>query len=168
VACHPGKPFEQSGRVDGALEERHKARELDKNAYLPHFILTETYLTTGRIAEGLASAEQAYALMPSCSWCWGLLAAALARSGQDDRASALLRKHGESPPTPVMGRVWFHLLRSEIDEAAHWYEVAINQRESFAVVFPSYPFVAPLRASHYWPRLATMMNLPPVQTDVTF
>jgi len=44
----------------------------------------------------------------------------------------------------------------------------IDQRESFAVMFPSYPLVAPLRDSHHWPRLAAMMNLPPVQADVTF
>ena len=123
-------------------------------------------LATGRIAEAVASAEKAYSLTPSSSMCWGFLAAALARSGQNDRASALLREHGESPK-PVWGRVWYHLLRSEIDEAAHWYEVAIDQRELFAVMFPSYPVVAPLRASHHWPRLATMMNLPPVQADVT-
>jgi tetratricopeptide (TPR) repeat protein len=141
--------------------------ELDENAATPHFILAETYLATGRIAEAVASAEKAYSLTPYHSMCWGFLAAALARSGQNDRASALLRKHGESP-TPVCGRVWYHLMRSEIDEAAYWYEVMINQRESFAVMFPSYPFVAPLRESHYWPRLAAMMNLPPVQTDVTF
>ena len=68
-------------------------------------------------------------------------------------------------------RVWrlqqeAHLLRSEIDEAAHWYEVTIDQRELFAVMFPSYPVVAPLRESQYWPRLATLMKLPPVLTDV--
>ena len=152
---------------DRALEELYKARELDENAATPHFILAETYLATGRIAEAVASAEKAYSLTPSNSMCWGLLAAALARSGQNDRSSALLRKHGQSP-TPVWGRVWYHLLRSEIDEAAHWYEVTIDQRESFAVMFPSYPLVAPLRESHHWPRLAAMMNLPPVQTDVTF
>ena len=152
---------------DRALEELHKARELDESSATPHFILAETYLATGRIAEAVVSAEKAYSLMPSHSMCWGFLAAALARSGQNDRASALLRKHGESP-TPVWGRVWYHLLRSEIDEAAHWYAVTIEQRELFAVMFPSYPVVAPLRASHHWPRLATMMNLPPVQADVTF
>jgi tetratricopeptide (TPR) repeat protein len=151
---------------DRALEELHKARELDENSATPHFILTETYLATGRIDEAVASAEKAYSLTPSNSMCWGLLAAALARSGQNDRASTLLRKHGESP-SPVWGRVWYHLLRSEIDEAAHWYEVMIDQRESFAVMFPSYPVVAPLRENQHWPRLATMMNLPPVRTDVT-
>jgi len=152
---------------DRAMEELHKARELDETSATPLFIFAETYLATGRIAEAVASAEKAYSLTPSSSMCWGFLAAALARSGQNDRASALLREHGESPK-PVWGRVWYHLLRSEIDEAAHWYEVTIDQRELFAVMFPSYPVVAPLRASHHWPRLATMMNLPPVQADVTF
>ena len=148
---------------DLALDELHKAQELDENSATPLFILTETYLATGRIAEAVASAEKAYSMTPSHSMCWGLFAVALARSGQNDRAAALLRKHGDSP-SPIFGRVWYHLLRSEVDEAAHWYEVMIDQRESFAVMFPSYPFAAALRESHHWPRLATMMNLPLVYT----
>ena len=57
-------------------------------------------------------------------------------------------------------------MRSEIDAAAHWYEVTIDQRESFAVMFSSYPVVTPLRASHHWPRLAQMMNLPPATASM--
>ena len=89
-----------------------------------------------------------------------MFAAALVRVGGKETAPReLIAKHGDSP-TPVWGRVWYHLLCSEIDEAARWDQVMIQQREPFAVMFPNYPVVRSLRASHHWPKLARMMNLP--------
>ena len=66
---------------------------------------------------------------------------------------------GEAP-LPVWGRVEYHLLGSELDAAADWYEKMIEQREPFAVIFASAPNVKALRESPRWPKLAKMMNLP--------
>jgi hypothetical protein len=63
-------------------------------------------------------------------------------------------------PNPVWGRINYHLLCSEIDAAADWYERAIQERDPFAVVFASIPWGKDLRESPRWPRLAKMMNLP--------
>ncbi len=38
-------------------------------------------------------------------------------------------------PTPLWGRAWYHLLCSEIAEAARWYEKMIDAREIFAPVY---------------------------------
>ena len=144
---------------DRALEELHAALALDQRHPAPNFVISETYWATGRFAEAANAAGKAYEASPSQSMCWGSFAAALVRSGEKDRAAALLATHGDSPK-PVWGRVWYHLLCAEMDEAARWYEVAIEQREPFAVMFPGYPVVRPLRTSHHWPRLAAMMSLP--------
>jgi hypothetical protein len=89
----------------------------------------------------------------------GLLAACLVRLGERDRAETLIRDMGGSP-TPIWGRAWYHLLCSETDAAAYWYEKMIDARDMFAAVYARSHYTAALRASPHWPRLARMMNLP--------
>ena len=60
----------------------------------------------------------------------------------------------------LCGRAWYHLLCSEIAEAALWYEKMIEAREIFAPVYANSLYTKELRASPYWARLARMMNLP--------
>ena len=92
----------------------------------------------------------------------GLLAALLVRIGERDTAEALLAEMGPSP-TPMWGRAWYHLLCSEIDAAAAWYEKMIEAREIFAPVYAKSLYTAELRASPYWSTLARMMKLPESQ-----
>ena len=88
----------------------------------------------------------------------GFLAASLVRLGEKDRAEALLREMGDAP-TPIWGRAWYHLLCSEVDAAADWYEKMIEAREMFAPVYANSLYTAELRASSHWAKLARMMNL---------
>ena len=87
------------------------------------------------------------------------IAGSLAHTGDKSRAAEIIRQMGASP-TPVMGRVLYHLLCSETDEAADWYEKAIEQREPFALIIAAAPCNRVLRESPRWPALAKMMNLP--------
>ena len=75
----------------------------------PHTGFGEAYLALGRVAEAVAAAERAHRNLPQQSMGAGLLAAALFRLGEKDRAEALLREIGDSP-TPIWGRAWYHLL----------------------------------------------------------
>jgi hypothetical protein len=59
------------------------------------------------------------------------------------------------------GRVEYHLLCSEIDAAADWYEKMIDVHDPFAVVFAAIPLGKALLQSARRPRLASMMKLPP-------
>jgi hypothetical protein len=88
----------------------------------------------------------------------GFLAACLVRLGEKDRAEALLREMGDSP-TPIWGRVWYHLLCSEVDAAAGWYEKMIEARDMFAATYANSLYTKELRASPHWAKLARMMNL---------
>jgi serine/threonine-protein kinase len=154
-----GSLLNATEQYDRALEELRKALELDENHVGANFVIGETYWRLGRFAEATAAAETAHRLVPSHSMCWGLLAAVLAHEGDRNRAAALIAEHGDWP-TPVWGRVWYHLLCAELDEAAHWYRVSIEQREPFALMFANYPVTKALRASHHWSTLASSMNLP--------
>ena len=62
-------------------------------------------------------------------------------------------------PTPIWGRAWYHLLCSEVADAAQWYEGMIDAREIFAPVYANSLYTEQLRGSPYWPRLAGMMIL---------
>jgi len=68
-------------------------------------------------------------------------------------------------PTPVWGRVLYHLHTLELDTAADWYEAMIEQRDPFALVYAAAPITKALREHHRWRKLAAMMKLP--QTAVS-
>ena len=111
------------------------------------------------LTEALPAAERARQLAPWNARVAGVLAAILIRTGDKDRAAELRRQLQLKDAAPI-GMVVYHLLCSEIDAAADWYEKCIEQREPFAVMYARTAFVAPLRSSSRWPALARMMNLP--------
>jgi len=148
-----------AGRFEEALQEGRKALEIADDQMHPHLAFGEVYLALGRVGEAVAAAERAHRNLPEQSMGTGLLAAALFRLGEKNRAEALLREIGESP-TPIWGRAWYHLLCGELDAAALWYEKMITAREVFAPVYANSLYTAELRASPHWARLARLMNLP--------
>jgi hypothetical protein len=83
----------------------------------------------------------------------------LAQAGQAARGEAIMRGLEGAKLSPF-SHVFFHVLRSEIDLAADWYEKSIEQRELFALICAPSPVISPLRESPRWPRLAQLMNLP--------
>jgi tetratricopeptide (TPR) repeat protein len=87
-----------------AIVELQKALELDANFWLAHYNLAEIYLTTGKLEDAVAAGERAYQLAPWNSMATGMLAAALFRGGERERAQALIEQMGERP-IPVWGRV---------------------------------------------------------------
>ena len=147
-----------AGRYEEALQEGRKALDLTQTEIHPFLAMGEAYLGLGRVAEAAASAEKAHRNFPQNSMPIGLLAACLMRLGEKNRAAALVREMGDSP-NPLWGRTWFHLLCSEVDDAASWYEKMIEARDVFAVIYANSPYTEELRASPHWARLARMMNL---------
>ena len=147
-----------AGMHTQAIEEAEKALDLDENFWLAHHNLAEIYIATQKFAEAVVAGERAYRSAPWNSMATGILAAALVGVGERHRAQALIEQMGDRP-TPLWGRVGYHLLCSEIDAAADWYEKAIQERDPFAIVFASVPYGKGLRESQRWPKLAKMMNL---------
>ena len=80
--------------------------------------------------------------------------------GTASRENVRARGTRPRPGTPIWGRVWYHLLCSEIDATAVWYQKMIEVRDIFAPIYANSPYTAELRASPYWPKLARMMKLP--------
>jgi eukaryotic-like serine/threonine-protein kinase len=147
------------GSFDRAIEEAQKAIELDESHYAPHFILGEAYLMSGRLRQAVTCFKRAHQAAPWHAVPIGLLAGTLFRLGEKDRAAELIGQMTD-PPRPVWGRVLYHLLTGEIDAAMDWFQIMVEHREPFALVFARSPLTEPLRQHPRWPTLAAMMNLP--------
>jgi tetratricopeptide (TPR) repeat protein len=143
-----------SGMYERSLIEAQKTLEIDERSWLSHNTMAESYLAQKMFPEAFESAEKAYRLAPWHPYCGGFLAGLCSRAGDELRAKELLVRL-----SPI-GMMSYHLLRSEIDIAADWYEQSIEQREPFAVLFSARSLIKPLRASPRWPALTKMMKLP--------
>ena len=146
------------GNAQRSLEEAERAVELDPHHVAPLFILGEALVALGRMDEALVHVEAAYHRAP-WTMAAGLLASMLAKRGDTARAASILEQMGPSP-SPVWGRVLYHLHMSEIDSAADWYERMIDARDPFALIYAAGQITAPLRAHPRWRQLAERMKLP--------
>ena len=146
-------------QYDRAIEQANEAMKIDATHLVPYTTLGEAYAAMERWPETIETLEQARRVSPDFALNTGILAGVLVRTGEKTRAEKLMLEMGETP-RPLLGRVWYHLLCSELDLAADWYERAIEQRDPFALVFANVPMFRALRQTSRWPKLAKMMNLP--------
>jgi TolB-like protein/predicted Ser/Thr protein kinase len=146
-----------AGRPADAIREAVRAAELEPQYFVAHQLLGESYLAAGALDEAIAAFERAHQQAPWNAMPTGLLGAAVWMAGDHARSAALLVEM--QAPMPLWGRVWYHLYKGEMDEAADWYERVIGERDPFALVYAAAPQLAPLRAHHRWPAIARVMNL---------
>jgi serine/threonine-protein kinase len=150
-------------RFDQAIDEGLRAIELEPNYFISQHLLGEAYWTSGKVNEAIAAFERAYQLAPWWPIAAGWHAAALWLRDQKTRATQIIMEMGDSP-IPLWGRVVYHLLTSDLDAAADWYDRMIEHRDPFALVYARAAIVAPLRGHPRWPELAARMKLPPIAT----
>jgi serine/threonine-protein kinase len=146
-------------RPDEAIRQANEALEIDEASLAAYVTLGEAYIFMERWEDAAAILEKGHQLFPQDGLSAGFLAGTLVHLGDHTRADALIREMGETP-RPLIGRVLYHVLCSDLDQAADWYERAINARDAFALVFAATPLVADLRQSPRWWKLARMMNMP--------
>ena len=146
-------------RVDEALDVARRSIEIDPTYFLTHNMLGEASWAAGLPDEALAAFERAHALAPWFGVATGWLAAIHRLAGREGVAEAFLAALGPTSK-PLWGRVVYHLLTSELDAAADWYEQMIEERDPFALLYARTSAVAPLRDHHRWPTLAARMKLP--------
>jgi eukaryotic-like serine/threonine-protein kinase len=157
------------GMYDRAIQEARKGLEIDENIWLPYYPLVNIYVAKGMMVEALAAAEKGYQHAPWNPRVIGLLAGVLARTGERDRAEALIGQMSKAQGGHVAASamVLYHLICSEIDAAADWFEKAIEQRDPLLLPWLRLPLTKPLRASPRWPKIAAMMNLPETMSQLS-
>ena len=135
--------------------------ELDENFWIPYGWLGARRVVQGQLAEALTLTEKGQSLAPWNLTMVGQLAGILEMTADPTRAQLLLQKLGDGTAFGAPGGFFaYHMVRSEIDLAADWFEKVIAQRDTRAPwIFPHF-FGDLLISSPHWPRLAKMMNLP--------
>jgi serine/threonine-protein kinase len=145
-----------AGHIDRAIVEATHGTEIE-DYFVTRQLLGEAYLASGRTQDALSEFERAHQLAPWMAVPTGLLAATLWNMGEKERAEELVRGMA---PMPLWGPTEYHLMTSQLDAAADWYERMIEQRDPFALVYALSAKTTALRAHPRWRRIAEMMNLP--------
>jgi eukaryotic-like serine/threonine-protein kinase len=151
--------FRAAGRIAEGLRTLQDVLELDENLWFTHFILGLEHAQSGNLSQAMVHAERAYVLAPWSPSAIGAFAAILTRSGEAQRAEALLDKlrPGDAYGAPI-GLGTFHLVCSEIEPAVEWVKKTIAQRHPAVFFFLNVHGQA-LRSSPSWPQLADSLNL---------
>jgi TolB-like protein/predicted Ser/Thr protein kinase len=150
-------------QFDQAIDEGLRAIELEPNYFVAQHLLGEAYWASGKRNQAISAFERAYQVAPWNAVAVAWFAVALWQRGETARAEQLIDETGDSP-LPLWGRVVYHLLTSDLDAAADWYERMIEARDPFALVYARASIVEPLRGHHRWPELAARMKLPAMAT----
>jgi len=145
-----------TGQYEEGIAEGRRALEINENAWLALQWIGIGYLSTGRLDEARAALERARQIAPWNGWIPGILAGIAAASGKKEQVNDLLKganAHGMS---------MYHLICSEIDQAAEWYQRALEQHDPLAVMSLKLlaQFMRPLRESPRWAALARRVHLP--------
>ena len=149
------------GRDDEALEQLKKVVELDPNQVVALASMVMIHADKGELAQALKIARQAYAVGRWFPDTVGLLAALLRRNGEDEQSRSIAKELGSGEALgDARAHAVFHLLCGEIDQGADWVEKAIEQRDSSMRIYLHFVICKGLRASHRWPKIARMVNLP--------
>jgi serine/threonine-protein kinase len=149
------------GNEDRGVAALRQVLELNERMYVPNLWLCGVALAHGQLGDAVGFAERAHDIEPRSFLAIGVLAGALARSGDHQRAERLRRELGTGEAIgAAAGFVGYHLARSDMDGAASWYVRVIAQHDPRANWILRRLFGDVLTASGHWPALAKPMNLP--------
>ena len=154
--------LQAAGRDREALEQLTKVLELDPNQAVAIVSKAMILADQGDLREALVTARRAHSIGPWLPETTGVLAALLRRNGDDAESESILNTmgsggvHGDARSLAL-----YHLLCGEVDTGADWAEKAINEYDlAMRTIYIRFVVCKQLRASHRWPKIAKMINLP--------
>ena len=148
-----------AGRDEEATDEARRILEINPD-FTAAYTLQALDVTTVPPDEALAYAERGVAQAPWQRPSIGLLAGVLSRQGQEVRARDLMAALDPASEGASAAFTMFHALRDEPEEAALWFERAIDEHLQFVpMILLTRPYLPRLRASSRWPALARRLHL---------
>jgi tetratricopeptide (TPR) repeat protein len=153
--------LQAAGRDTEALEQLQKVLELDQHQVVALVSMAMIYADRGELPQALVIARRAYAIAPWYPDTIGVLAALLRSNGEGVESQSLVQALGTGEALgDAHVQALFHLLCGEVDQGADWVEKAIEQRDLSMMIYLRFVVCKELRASHRWPKIAKMLNLP--------
>ena len=132
------------GRHDRAIAEAGKALEINESYWLAYHVISLSLLSQGLLTEARRAAEKAWQLAPWHPSVGGLLTGIIVQQDERRQAEELLRQMKTIAP---MGRVFYHLLCSELDTALDWLEKGLEQHDALLLTYIHSDLLEPLRMS---------------------
>jgi TolB-like protein/Tfp pilus assembly protein PilF len=154
--------LQAAGRDREALEQLKKVLELDPNQAVAMVSMAMILADQGNLQEALATARRAHSIGPWLPETTAVLAALLHRNGDDAESQSIAKTLGSGAvPGDARAQALLHLLCGDVDKGADWTEQAIGEYDlAMKTVYIRFVACKQLRASHRWPKIAKMINLP--------
>jgi Tfp pilus assembly protein PilF len=150
-----------AGRDQEACEQTQKVLELDPNLVVARVSVAHFQAAWGLLAEAVTAARKANEVGPWYPDARATLAALLKLSGAEDEARALRQSLGSGDGYgDARALAVYYLMCGEVDTGADWTERAIAERDFSMMYYLRFVVCKALRASHRWPAIARMVNLP--------
>jgi serine/threonine-protein kinase len=153
--------LQAAGRDREAYAQALEVLDLDGNLVVARVSIAHFHADWGELPEAVAAARQAHAVGPWYPDATATLAAMLRRTGEESEARALYESLGSGERFgDARAQAIYHLLYGDIDTAADWIEKAVDERDHSIMYYLRFVICRSLRASHRWPKIARMINLP--------
>jgi tetratricopeptide (TPR) repeat protein len=148
------------GRAAEATSQLERLLEIDAQFGPAIGFLGHEYLSQGQLSDALDCAERSLRVLPNHPNAVGFLAGVLRRMGEHERSDLLLETLAHKRPFGVArARAECHLVCGEVDAAAKWLEIAIQNRDPGIWLVLAGAAGTLVRASKYWKALAAQMNI---------
>jgi serine/threonine-protein kinase len=153
--------YQEAGRDADALAQLQKVLDLDPHQFVALVSMAMIIADSGDLAQALLIARRAHAIAPWYPDATAVLAALLRRNGDAAESQSLAQALGKGEAVGEHHvQALFHLLCGEVEVGADWAEKAIAERNLTIMLYLRFVVSKQLRASHRWPRIAKMLNLP--------
>jgi tetratricopeptide (TPR) repeat protein len=154
--------LEALGLEEESGAEWRRCVELDPDFWLGWVELGLHHAAHERFVDTRACAEKAFAYAPRSPFVVGLLAGALARTGDAHRSRALLDPLPGNSSEASIAHTLYHFVLGDIDSAAERAGNALEQRNFMLISNFLRPFEGRLSKSTAWPRVLAKAGLSPV------
>jgi TolB-like protein/Tfp pilus assembly protein PilF len=151
------------GDLEGSKTAAQHLIELHEKEFNGYLNLALLLTLEGKIRESIEVLERATKLVLWFPPLWGLLAANYRQAGEHEKATAIFQMPVMNPNGAAIANLGlgiYHTAVSELDEAASYFERAIDNHQFGAFSLPWSPFFKELRATPRGQALLARMNLP--------
>jgi tetratricopeptide (TPR) repeat protein len=149
-------------RYDRAIEQGQVVLDLAPEHFVSQFGIGMVYRDARMFDQAIAAHRRAVELSGGAPLMLGVLGLALAQSGDEAGARAVIERLRRMPPTVYVAPsnfAWIHLGLGELDEFFACMGRAIDERDHMIMPIKTYPFLDPVRDDPRYLGLLRRLNL---------